>query len=155
MPSNCVSCNSACLSSIPLQNLMETRTEISLVVVACNERHNEALNMLKSAIMFNHNRTPLRFIVIAEDELKINFMEKLNDWQQLTDRLFSYEIHSLTFPRANKNEWRKLFKPCAAQRLFLPVSRACISRRCFSCVHNFGYIFSFSLSYCTWMPFYT
>ncbi|XP_035782884.1 glucoside xylosyltransferase 1-like isoform X3 [Anopheles albimanus] len=106
--------------SIPLQNLIGVTTEISLVVVACNERHNEALNMLKSAIMFNHNRTPLRFVVIAEDKLKSNFMEKLNDWQHLTDRVFSYEIHSLTFPRANKNEWRKLFKPCAAQRLFLP-----------------------------------
>ncbi|XP_035909729.1 glucoside xylosyltransferase 2 [Anopheles stephensi] len=95
-------------------------TEISVVVVACNERHNEALNMIKSAIMFNRNQSPLRFVVIAEEKLKLNFMEKLNDWQEVTDRIFTYEIHSLTFPRANKDEWRKLFKPCAAQRLFLP-----------------------------------
>uniref|UniRef100_A0AAG5DQY3 UDP-D-xylose:beta-D-glucoside alpha-1,3-D-xylosyltransferase n=1 Tax=Anopheles atroparvus TaxID=41427 RepID=A0AAG5DQY3_ANOAO len=95
-------------------------TEISVVVVACNERHNEALNMIKSAIMFNRNLAPLRFVIIAEEKLKINFMEKLNDWQELSDRIFTYEIHSLTFPRANQDEWRKLFKPCAAQRLFLP-----------------------------------
>ncbi|XP_053675771.1 glucoside xylosyltransferase 1 isoform X2 [Anopheles nili] len=95
-------------------------TEISVVVVACNERHNEALNMIKSAIIFNRNLSPLRFIIISEEKLKINFMEKLNDWQEITNSVFTYEIHSLTFPRNNQDEWRKLFKPCAAQRLFLP-----------------------------------
>ncbi|XP_052867386.1 glucoside xylosyltransferase 2 [Anopheles cruzii] len=103
-----------------LPELPPNGTEIAVVVVACNERHNEALNSLKSVLIFNRNQAPLRFVVIAEEKLKINFMEKLNDWQEVTDRIFTYEIHSLTFPRANKDEWRKLFKPCAAQRLFLP-----------------------------------
>jgi len=35
---------------------------------------------------------------------------------------FSYEIHSITFPKEHSDEWRKLFQPCASERLFLPVS---------------------------------
>lgn len=96
-------------------------TEIAIVVVACGERHNEALNMIKSAIMFNRNQAPLKFVVVAEEQLKQNFVEKLDDWQEINDNIFTYEIHSLTFPEADKDEWKKLFKPCAAQRLFLPV----------------------------------
>uniref|UniRef100_A0A182Q7K0 UDP-D-xylose:beta-D-glucoside alpha-1,3-D-xylosyltransferase n=1 Tax=Anopheles farauti TaxID=69004 RepID=A0A182Q7K0_9DIPT len=61
---------------------LSNSTEISVVVVACNERHNEALNMIKSAIIFNRKQSPLRFVIIAEEQLKINFMEKLNDWQE-------------------------------------------------------------------------
>lgn len=95
-------------------------TEVVIVVVSCGERHNEALNMIKSAIMFNRNQVLLKFVVVAEEQLRQNFIEKLDDWQKINDNIFSYELHSLTFPATNKDEWKKLFKPCAAQRLFLP-----------------------------------
>lgn len=39
----------------------------------------------------------------------------------LTKNEFTFEILPLTFPDKHKNEWKNLFKPCAAQRLFLPV----------------------------------
>lgn len=100
--------------------LLVNGTEIAIVVVACGERHNEALNMIKSALMFNRNQAALKFVVVAEEKLKQNFVEKLDDWQEINENIFTYEIHSLTFPEANKDEWKKLFKPCAAQRLFLP-----------------------------------
>lgn len=77
--------------------------------------------MLKSAIMFS--KAHLNFIVFAEDQLISAFTEKLDEWKTLTEDAFSYKVMSLVFPVDNPAEWRKLFKPCASQRLFLPVSR--------------------------------
>lgn len=47
------------------------------------------------------------------------FDEKLSEWQDL-GLAFDFDIHALRFPETNRAEWKKLFKPCAAQRLFLP-----------------------------------
>lgn len=47
---------------------------------------------------------------------------QLEDWIEITKSMFSFEILPLTFPVKNAAEWKNLFKPCAAQRLFLPVS---------------------------------
>ncbi|XP_040894599.1 glucoside xylosyltransferase 1-like isoform X2 [Toxotes jaculatrix] len=67
-----------------------------LAVVACGPRLEETLTMLKSAVLFS--KKPLQFYIFAEDDLH--------------DR----------FRRAeNAKEWKKLFKPCASQRLFLPL----------------------------------
>lgn len=44
---------------------------------------------------------------------------KLNSWPRTTR--FSFTIYPITFPSENGKEWKKLFKPCASQRLFLPV----------------------------------
>lgn len=95
--------------------------EIVIAVVACNQRLSETLNMIKSAILFNYDNAPLKFIVIAETELIKSFEEKLEDWQEVMKNTFTYAVLPLTFPELNRNEWRNLFKPCAAQRLFLPV----------------------------------
>lgn len=93
---------------------------ITVAVVACGQRLQETLNMLKSAILFNHGKTHIRLIIVAEESLKIGFQEKLSDWQESVPNKFSFEILSLRFPEKNANEWKNLFKPCAAQRLFLP-----------------------------------
>lgn len=77
--------------------------------------------MIKSAILFNHDNAKIKFVVIAENDLMKGFEEKLEDWQEIMKNTFSYEVLPLTFPEANRDEWRNLFKPCAAQRLFLPV----------------------------------
>ena len=47
---------------------------------------------------------------------------QLEDWLVVTKNMFTFEILPLTFPEKNHNEWKNLFKPCAAQRLFLPVT---------------------------------
>lgn len=49
-------------------------------------------------------------------------MLQLEDWVEVTKSMFTFEILPLTFPVKNAAEWKNLFKPCAAQRLFLPVS---------------------------------
>lgn len=44
---------------------------------------------------------------------------------QTASNAFSYELHLVEYPNISKNNtkiWRKLFKECASQRLFFPVS---------------------------------
>ncbi|KAG8233143.1 hypothetical protein J437_LFUL010373 [Ladona fulva] len=93
--------------------------EIVLAVVACGDRVAETLVMLKSALIFS--QVHLRFIVIADDDLIPSFKEKLKEWTTILPNKFVFEVHPINFPlQGNTEEWRKLFKPCAAQRLFLP-----------------------------------
>lgn len=49
------------------------------------------------------------------------FKSQLSEWQSLLKDKFTFKVMPLIFPTDNALEWRKLFKPCAAQRLFLPV----------------------------------
>lgn len=83
-------------------------------------RQQETLNMLKSAIIFGFGQR-LKFIVMTEDNLMAGFREKLEDWSTIAKNKFTFEVLPLLFPKENEVEWRNLFKPCAAQRLFLPV----------------------------------
>lgn len=96
--------------------------EIVIAVVACGMRLQETLNMIKSAIIFNTKNTPLKFIIVTESNLMDGFREKLTDWRKINNNHFVYEIIPLSFPLQNEHDWKALFKPCAAQRLFLPVS---------------------------------
>lgn len=66
-------------------------------------------------------KTSLNFLIITEDNLRITFEEKLQEWQTVTNNAFTYKMIPLTFPKSMEDEWKKLFKPCASQRLFLPV----------------------------------
>lgn len=105
---------------IPLKQLEKDKT-VTICVVVCGERKDEALTMLKSALIFTH--VPLEFIVITEDDLIIDFDEKLTDWKYKTNKTFTYTIKPIKFPdQSDVIMWKKLFKPCAAQRLFLPVN---------------------------------
>ncbi|RZF32027.1 hypothetical protein LSTR_LSTR007105 [Laodelphax striatellus] len=96
-------------------------SEIVVAVVVCGDRLTETLVMLKSAILFSFYLShDLRIVIFTENSLFQSFSEKLGEWQGHTNSSFQFELHSLSFPDKNGNEWRKLFKPCAAQRLFLP-----------------------------------
>lgn len=44
---------------------------------------------------------------------------------------FTFKVLPLMFPMANAHEWKRLFKPCAAQRLFLPVNET---------IHDFFFV---------------
>lgn len=47
---------------------------------------------------------------------------QLESWPQRFRSRFNYSVYPITFPSDNAREWKRLFKPCASQRLFLPVS---------------------------------
>lgn len=88
--------------------------------MACGQRLRETLVMIKSALLFNYPKDRLHFLIFAENQLHENFNEKLNDWRSLKKGEFDFELFALQFPP--NGEWKTLFKPCAAQRLFLPVN---------------------------------
>lgn len=46
---------------------------------------------------------------------------KLDSWPRTVQAKFNFTIYPISFPKENAKEWKKLFKPCASQRLFLPV----------------------------------
>ncbi|XP_062990066.1 glucoside xylosyltransferase 1 isoform X2 [Elgaria multicarinata webbii] len=91
--------------------------KMHLAVVACGERLEETVTMLKSAIIFSIK--PLQFHIFAEDPLHSDFKGKLNSLGY--QEKFNYTLYPITFPTENAAEWKKLFKPCASQRLFLPL----------------------------------
>lgn len=93
---------------------------VTICVVACGDRLEESLTMLKSALVFT--RRPLKFIVIADENLLEQFIERLEQWKLMTEKKFEFDVRPISFPdNDNAQMWRSLFKPCAAQRLFLPV----------------------------------
>lgn len=96
-------------------------TEVTICVVVCGDRVDEALTMLKSALVFTHRF--LQFIILAETNLIPAFNEKLAEWKLLSNKTFDFIVKPITFPKdSDAAMWKKLFKPCAAQRLFLPVN---------------------------------
>ncbi|KAG7240726.1 hypothetical protein INR49_026615, partial [Caranx melampygus] len=90
-----------------------------LAVVACGERLEETLTMIKSAVLFSIKQLYLH--IFAEDQLHASFMEALESWPDFIRSRFNYTVYSISFPSENAAEWKKLFKPCASQRLFLPL----------------------------------
>ncbi|XP_045473386.1 glucoside xylosyltransferase 1 [Harmonia axyridis] len=94
------------------------RHDVVVAVVACGDRFEETMTMLKSALMFT--TIHINFLVVSDDKLIDRFKEKLGQWKTLTKNRFSYKVLPLTFPVDEAEEWKKLFKLCASQRLFLP-----------------------------------
>lgn len=95
--------------------------EVTICVVVCGDRLDEALTMLKSALVFANR--PLQFVILAEHKLIPAFSEKLSEWKLISNKTFDFLVRPITFPEGSDVAmWKKLFKPCAAQRLFLPVS---------------------------------
>ncbi|XP_034542003.1 glucoside xylosyltransferase 1-like isoform X2 [Notolabrus celidotus] len=90
-----------------------------LAVVACGPRLEETLIMLKSAVLLS--KKPLHFHIFAEDDLQDSFRSALDSWPRTVQTKFNFKIYPITFPEENAKEWKKLFKPCASQRLFLPL----------------------------------
>ncbi|XP_034663133.1 glucoside xylosyltransferase 2 isoform X1 [Drosophila subobscura] len=106
--------------SLNRNNVQPARTPFYIVVVCCGQRVQETLVMIKSAILFNYEQEYLKFLIFTEKEKDDELREKLTDWKSILPALFDFDILPLNFPSQNEIEWKNLFKPCAAQRLFLP-----------------------------------
>ncbi|KAM5232120.1 glucoside xylosyltransferase 2 isoform 2-T2 [Hipposideros larvatus] len=99
--------------------VLPPRLWMHLAVVACGNRLEETLVMLKSAVLFSHRK--MQFHIFTEESLKPEFEKQLRQWPDSYAKKFEHRIYPITFSVGNPQEWKKLFKPCAAQRLFLPV----------------------------------
>ena len=95
-----------------------SKDSMHLVVVACGELLEQPLVMMKSAVLFSRNF--LNIHVFADDHLQPQFKSALEAWPENLQTKFKLHIHDITYPKQNAAEWRKLFKTCATQRLFLP-----------------------------------
>ena len=94
---------------------------IHISAVVCGERSMEAATMLKSTSLLT-NRT-VQFHIVAEDHLHGELKNIFSEWQTVKSVQVRFKLYSLLFPPGeNAGEWKRLFKPCAAQRLFLLVS---------------------------------
>ncbi|XP_039616838.1 glucoside xylosyltransferase 1 isoform X1 [Polypterus senegalus] len=100
-------------------SVKELAEAMHLAVVACGDRLEETMTMIKSAVIFSIKF--LEFHIFAEHELHLKFQETLNTWPLQYHSKFNYKLYNITFPSENAAEWKKLFKPCASQRLFLPI----------------------------------
>ncbi|CAL1608890.1 unnamed protein product [Knipowitschia caucasica] len=103
----------------PVTKRARAEEGMHLAVVACGNRLDETLTMVKSALLFS--RKKITFHIFAEDPLAPLFKERLKQWPRSVAAKFHYTIYPITFSVGDAEEWKKLFKPCAAQRLFLPV----------------------------------
>lgn len=74
---------------------MSSDAVINLAVVACGDRANETLNLLKSALMFT--KSPLNFYVITEPELKKQFKSQvfLTYKSKADDPSLTFIFHSI------------------------------------------------------------
>lgn len=112
-----------------------SQSTIHVSAVVCGERTVEATTMLKSTTIFT-NRT-VQFHVLAEDQLHDEVKNIFHQWQTVQSGQVMFKLYSLQFPVGeNADEWKKLFKPCAAQRLFLSVSIFFYSNDHFPCIHK-------------------
>lgn len=59
----------------------------------------------------------LQYIFMRREYLPM----QLHQWPPSVSARFQYSIYPISFSVGDAEEWKKLFKPCAAQRLFLPV----------------------------------
>ena len=93
--------------------------DVTIAAVACGDRVNETLVMMKSALIF-HSKF-VSFIVFA-DELSLGLIDKyVHMWPANVLSRMKLDLRPIKFPKDKAEEWKKLFKPCASQRLFLPV----------------------------------
>ncbi|XP_062852789.1 glucoside xylosyltransferase 2 [Trichomycterus rosablanca] len=99
--------------------VVQAEEVMHLAVVACGNRLEETLTMVKSALLFSIKK--IKFHIFTEEELSAQFEKELSQWPWSLASKLQYNLYPITFSVGNAEEWRKLFKPCAAQRLFLPV----------------------------------
>ncbi|GAB1601331.1 glucoside xylosyltransferase 1-like isoform X1 [Argonauta hians] len=102
------------------KHLLHQKNSMHLSLVVCGDRLEESIVLLKSAVLLTTER-PLVFHLFVEDSLQKNFQDQLEFWPELYRNRMFYRIFSIQYPPdQNHGDWRKLFKPCASQRLFIP-----------------------------------
>ncbi|KAK7916156.1 hypothetical protein WMY93_011917 [Mugilogobius chulae] len=131
----------------PVTKRARAKEGMHLAVVACGNRLDETLTMVKSALLFSLKK--ITFHIFAEDPLAPLFEERLKQWPRSVAAKFHYIIYPITFSVGDAEEWKKLFKPCAAQRLFLPPTHRtnleliCLCTRCLLLTPHWNDVWSF------------
>lgn len=99
------------------------KKEIIITTAVCGiHRINETLVMIKSAIYFSDVK--LKFIIFADENTNESLHDALHQkiMTKASSNRHDYEIRPMQFPTGNGIDWKSIFRPCACQRLFLPVT---------------------------------
>jgi UDP-xylose:glucoside alpha-1,3-xylosyltransferase len=75
--------------------------------------------------MFHDNKRTLCFHIFAEPQLHVSLesgMKSLNQ-EFPTSSNFNFRIKDIDYPEefGSSEGWKKMFKPCSTQRLFIPL----------------------------------
>lgn len=94
------------------------KNRIHLAFVCCADRLKQCTNLINSALLFT--RAELNFIAFADEE---NYGQVENVLYQLQKiKSFTFEMIPTQFPNYSQINFKDMFRPCATQRLFFPVS---------------------------------
>ena len=95
--------------------------EIRIVAVVCGNRVSDTFVMMKSALIMSS--CMIKFILFADEAATISLKRTVSNWPENILKRMRLDLRPITFPVDKAEEWKMLFKPCATQRLFLPVRR--------------------------------
>lgn len=92
---------------------------VNVVIVLCGDRLAEVKTLIKSIVHFSR-RSELAFYLFADEALLPDAQEYLRTWNGSTLPWVTYDVRPLAFPSDAVKTWKKLFRMCASQRLFIP-----------------------------------
>ena len=93
---------------------------MDVAAVVCRDRLEETMNMVKSILIFTNQQ--VRFHIVAERDLQHEVQRKFESFPGNVKQHFQFTIYNLSYPPGEDEvAWKKLFKTCASQRLFLLV----------------------------------
>jgi hypothetical protein len=108
---------------ITIENRIIDKVLFITTAVCGVNRINESIVMIKSAILFS--KTRLKFIIFVDEFTHEPLNEALQQKIRIkaSSRHHDFEIRPMQFPSSeNGIDWKSIFRPCACQRLFFPVS---------------------------------
>ena len=94
---------------------------MDVAAVVCGERQEEAMNMVKSVLIFTTDQ-PIHFHIVAEHDLQEGIKKTFEGFPPNARENMEFTLYNISYPPGEDiRKWKNLFKPCASQRLFLPV----------------------------------
>ena len=93
---------------------------MDVAAVICGDREEEAMNMVKSILIFTDHR--VHFHIVAEQNLQQGIKKQFERFPSSVRENLEFTVYNISYPPGeDAKKWMNLFKPCASQRLFLPV----------------------------------
>lgn len=89
-----------------------------LAIVTCGDRLSLTLMNVKSAVAFSRSR--MHIMLFADPPNMDSLLKELSTWPREILQRVTVQVRQVTFPGSFGEKWKKLFKLCASQRLFLP-----------------------------------
>lgn len=96
--------------------------EIVVVTIACGPKVRDAMNMIKSILIYNVDKSALKFIVFTKTENVLAVESRLYYFQFAVQFQMRFELRTVTTQKIDNPKWLKILKRCAIQKIFFAVS---------------------------------